>query len=55
MMSKAEDPLDIRKGVFGNPFQSDENEGSADDLAGFGIKVRQSTKMTPVYRSAAND
>lgn len=54
MLQKADDPLDIRKGVFESPFE-DDLEGTADDLASFGIKVNRSTKMTPVYRSAAND
>lgn len=53
-LNKAEDSLDTRDGAFASPFDEDD-EGSADDLAGFGIRVRKSDKMTPVYRSAAND
>lgn len=49
MLNKAEDPLDTRTGVFADPFE-ETDEGSADDLSSFGIKVNRSTKMTPVYK-----
>lgn len=52
MLNKAEDPLDVRKGLFLNPYTEDEE---ADDLGSVGITIRQSSKMTPVYRSAAAD
>lgn len=55
MLQKAEDPLDTRVGAFSDRFVPDDDEGSADDLAGLGMKVRKSTKAVPVYRSAAND
>ncbi len=53
MLNKADDPLDVRKGLFGNPYE-DDDEGSAEDLASFGIRVNQSATVTPVYRSAAD-
>lgn len=55
MLQKTEDPLNTQTGVFANPFESDEFEGTAEDLGTFGIKVNRSTKGTPVYRSAASD
>lgn len=50
MTQKAEDSLDIRKGVWDSPFVPEDDEGSADDLASFGIRVNKSDKMTPVYK-----
>lgn len=50
MLQKADDALDIRKGVWDSPFVADDDEGSADDLAGFGIRVNKSDKVTPVYK-----
>lgn len=57
MMSKATDPLDITTGLFANTFdpEREETEGTAEDLSSFGIQVRKSGKMTPVYQSAAVD
>lgn len=54
MLDKAADPLDTRQGIFSNPFE-DTDEGTADDLGGFGIQVKQSEKYTPVYRSVSAD
>lgn len=52
-LQKADDPLDVRKGLFENPYAAEESdEGSAADLASFGIRVNRSTRGTPVYRSA---
>jgi hypothetical protein len=50
MTQKADDSLDVRKGVFDSPFELEDDEGSADDLASFGIRVNRSDKMTPVYK-----
>lgn len=54
MTEKAEDTLNIQLGAFGNPFEEDLDDGSADLLASDGIQVRRSDKMTPVYQSADN-
>lgn len=54
MLNKADDPLDTRDGLFGNPFHfEDDDEGSAEDLAGLGITVRRSDKPVPLYRPAS--
>lgn len=54
MLQKAENPLDPRNGVFGPITEEDEEQGSAADLQSFGVRVNQSKKMTPVYRSVAD-
>lgn len=53
MLDKAQDPLDLRAGLFANPYaEPDSSEGSAEDLASFGIQVNHSDRMTPLYRPA---
>lgn len=49
MLQKAQDPLDIRNGLFSDP-DLDDDEGSAEDLSSLGMQVRKSGKLTPVYK-----
>lgn len=51
MLNKTEDPLDTRTGLFADPAEDDDYEGSAEDLGSLGIQVRKKEKMTPVYKA----
>jgi hypothetical protein len=52
MMQRTEDPLSLQSGLFGD-LQDDQNQ--PDDLESFGVRIRRSDVLTPVYRSAALD
>lgn len=53
MLNKADNSLDLKKGLFADIEDEDDGEGSAEDLGALGMNVKVSQKMTPVYRSAS--
>lgn len=49
MLQRVDDPLSLRRGLFGDLVLGDEDD---NDLSSLGITVRRSTTVTPIYRPA---
>jgi hypothetical protein len=52
MMQRADDSLSLGSGLFAD-LQLEQEQ--PDDLESFGVQVRRSEVVTPIYRSAATD
>lgn len=48
LMTKVDDPLSLRAGVFADEMDPAAEEG--DSLESYGVQIRRSTNVTPLYR-----